>query len=161
MKKLLLIALSMLFLNAYSMALKGGVSEDYIPKGFFGSWGVISKLKETNNPNLFNKESRDIWSLSGYNNILFLENFETGARSQIEIKNKEKDALKFERKKVTEAKENKIIYKETVEFRLLGNRFSGIDKFIVEKYDLKNNLIEKNIATYQVEGTKISGDTPN
>ena len=161
MKKIFLIALSFLFLNAYSMALKGGVSEEYIPKGFFGSWGVISKLKDTNNPNLFNRESRDIWSLSGYNNILFLENFETGAKSQIEIKNKEKDFLKFERKKEAKTTEGKIIYKETVEFQLLGNRFSGIDKFIVEKYDKKNTLIEHNEATYQVEGTKISGETPN
>ena len=151
----------MLFLNAYSMALKGGVSEDYIPKGFFGSWGVISKLKTTNNPSLFNYESRDIWSLSGYNNILFLENFETGAKSQIEIKDKEKDTLKFQRKKEAKTQDSKIVYKETVEFRLLGNRFSGIDKFIVEKYDTKNSLIEQNIATYQVEGTKISGDSPN
>lgn len=161
MKKLLLLLFSMLFLNAYSMALKGGVSEDYIPKGFFGSWGVISKLKTTNNPSLFNYESRDIWSLSGYNNILFLENFETGAKSQIEIKDKEKDTLKFQRKKEAKTQDSKIVYKETVEFRLLGNRFSGIDKFIVEKYDTKNSLIEQNIATYQVEGTKISGDSPN
>ncbi len=161
MKKLFLIVISLLFLNAHSMALKGGVSEDYIPKGFFGSWGVISKLKSTNNPSLFNRESRDIWSLSGYNNILFLENFETGAKSQIEVKNKEKDTLKFERKKETKTNEGKIIYKETVEFHLLGNRFSGIDKFIVEKYNSKNSLIEQNIATYQVEGTKISGSTPD
>ena len=84
----------MLFLSAHPIALKGGVSEDYIPKGFFGSWGVISKLKTTNNPSLFNRESRDIWSLSGYNNVLFLENFETGAKSQIEIQNKERTAKK-------------------------------------------------------------------
>lgn len=161
MKKILLLLFSMLFLSAHSMALKGGVSEDYIPKGFFGSWGVISKLKNTNNPSLFNYESRDIWSLSGYNNVLFLENFKTGAKSQIEIKDKEKDVLKFQRKKEIKTKEGKIIYKETVEFRLLGNRFSGIDKFAVEKYDTKNSLIEQNIATYQVEGTKISGDSPN
>lgn len=161
MKKLLLIAFLMLFINAQAMVLKGGVNEDYIPKGFFGSWGVISKLQNTNNPSLFNRESRDIWSLSGYNNILFLENFETGAKSQIEIKDKEKDVLKFQRKKEATTKEGKIVYKETVEFKLLNNRFSGIDKFIVEKYDLKNSLIEHNEATYQVEGTKISGDSPN
>ena len=161
MKKIFLVLFSLAFLSAHSMVLKGGVNEDYIPKGFFGSWGVISKLQNTNNPSLFNRESRDIWSLSGYNNILFLENFETGAKSQIEIKNKEKDTLKFQRKKEAKTNEGKIIYKETVEFHLLKNRFSGTDKFIVEKYNLKNSLIERNEAIYQVEGTKISGSTPD
>ena len=33
------------FSNAFS--LKGGVSEEYIPAGFYGSWGVISETKET------------------------------------------------------------------------------------------------------------------
>ena len=86
MKKILSILVLFLFFSANAQMLKGGVSEDYIPKGFFGSWGVISKLNSSNNPTLFNYESRDVWMLSGYGNTLILENLESGARSEITVK---------------------------------------------------------------------------
>ena len=162
MKKVLLVIFSLLFLNVQALSLKGGVSEDYVPKGFFGSWGVISKLDSSNNPSLFEKQSRDIWILSGYSDILILQNLESGARSEIKVKEKTVDGktLKFEREKVVEKGSEKIIYKEIVSFSLWGNNFSGTDKFIVEKRDLKNNLIQKSEAKYIVEGVKISGDKP-
>ena len=160
MKKLVLFIFLSIFLSAQAQTLKGGVSEEHISKGFFGSWGVISKLKNTNNPSLFKYESRDIWSLSGYSNILFLENFESGAKSQITVKDTKKDFLKFERKKEIKQTKGKIVYREIVEFNLHNNNFSGTDTFFVEKYDLKNNLLEKNQAQYQIEGTKISGRAP-
>ena len=150
------------FLNANAQVLKGGVYEEYIPKGFFGSWGVISKLEETNNPELFNYQSKDIWTLSGYNNILILDNLESGATSTIEIENKNKNnILKFERKKEKKGNNSKIIYKEIVQFKLNGNNFSGSDDFIVEEYDKNNKLIKQNKAKYHVEGVKISGESPN
>lgn len=163
MKRFLLIIFSLLFLNVQAFSLKGGVSEEYIPQGFFGSWGVISKLDSTNNPNFFNKGSRDIWTLSGHSNILVLQNLESGARSQIEIKEKTKDGktLKFEREKIANNGENKIVYREIVSFSLWGNNFSGTDKFIVEKYNNKGALLEKNEAKYIIEGVKISGTKPN
>ena len=150
----------MLFCFANAELLKGNVSEAYIPKGFYGSWGVISKLDSSNNPAIFNKESRDIWTLSGYNNILILENLQNGARSEIEIKEKsKKDNLKFDRKRIVEKDNEKIIYKEMVEFKLYGNSFSGVDKFIVETYE-KNVLKEKSEAKYIIQGVKISGEKP-
>ena len=162
MKKVLLIIFSLLFLNVQALSLKGGVSEDYIPEGFFGSWGVISKLDSSNNPNLFNKQSRDIWTLSGHSDVLVLQNLQSGARSEIRVKEKTKDGktLKFEREKVVEKNNEIIIYKEIVSFSLWGNNFSGVDNFIVEKRDLKNNLIQKSEAKYIVEGVKISGTKP-
>ena len=60
MKKLFLILTMLVFSLCSAETLKGGVSQDYIPKGFFGSWGVISKLNSTDNPRVFNYESRDI-----------------------------------------------------------------------------------------------------
>ena len=101
MKKLILIcfAFCFLLLSSNAMVLKGSVNEDYIPNGFYGTWGVISKLKSSNNPALFNSESRDVWVLSGHSNVLVLENLQSGARSEITIKQKsnKKDTLKFER----------------------------------------------------------------
>lgn len=162
MKRILLIIFSFVFLTVQAQTLKGGVSDDYIPGGFFGSWGVISKLDSSNNPSLFNSQSRDIWTLSGYSDTLILENLESGARSEIRIKDKNKDGktLKFEREKTVRQTDFKLIYREIVQFVLLGNNFSGTDKFIVEKYDSKNNLIEKSEAKYLVEGVKISGSAP-
>lgn len=159
MKKFILTVLSLLFFSSCANVLRGGVQEEYIPNGFFGSWGVISKLDSSNNPMLFNRQSRDIWTLSGYGNILILKNPQTGAYSEIQIKDKNKDGktLKFEREKNVEEKDVKIKYREIVSFVLFGNNFSGTDKFIVERYDKNNSLTKKDEATYIIEGVKISG----
>ncbi len=163
MKKIFLILISMLFLTVNADVLKGGVSEEYIPKGFFGSWGVISKMNSSNNPIAFNQESRDIWNLSGYDNTLILENLESGAHSEIKIKEKVSDnrTLKFSRQKEVKTADGKKIYKETVEFTLLGNNFSGTDDFIIEHYNEENKLIKKDEARYSVAGVRISGQSPN
>ena len=162
MKKILLILLLFLFLNTQATTLKGGVIEEYIPKGFYGSWGVISKLQKSNNPTMFNYQSKDIWILSGHNNILILQNLESGAISEIQVNEKTTDGktLKFYREKISKNEDFKLIYKETVQFKLSGNNFSGSDDFVVEKYDKKGALLEKNEANYRVEGVKISGDKP-
>ncbi|MBQ9150471.1 hypothetical protein IJX73_06025 [bacterium] len=157
MKRILLIIFSLMFFSANALSLKGGVSEEYIPNAFFGSWGVISKLNTASNPMMFNPQSRDIWTLSGYSNILILQNPQSGAYSEIIIKEKNKDGktLKFQREKNVEENGTKIKYKEQVSFVLMGNTFSGTDKFIVEKYDKNNTLIKKDEATYLIEGVKI------
>ena len=159
MRKIILLFVCFLFSFAGSETLKGGVYQEYIPKGFFGSWGVISKLNSATTPQKFNYESKDIWVLSGYSNILILQNIESGAYSEIKIKEKsiEGKTLKFERQKTVRTKEGKQIHKETVEFCLLGNNFSGTDKFIVENYDKNNNFTTADTATYNIEGVRISG----
>ncbi len=159
MRKLILVFICFLFLFANSETLKGGVYQEYIPKGFFGSWGVISKLVSATDPVKFNYESKDIWTLSGYSNILILENLESGAHSEIEIKEKsiQGKTLKFERQKTIKTKEGKQIHKETVQFVLSGNNFSGTDKFVVENYDKNNKFTTADSATYNIEGVRISG----
>ena len=111
---------------------------------------------------MFNYESRDIWILSGYGNILVLENIESGARSEITVKEKATDGktLKFERQNTVKTAENKIIYREIVTFVLNGNNFSGTDDYVVEKYTSQGTLLEKGFARYRVEGVKIAGENP-
>lgn len=157
MKRILLVICVFLLSFANAQILKGGIEKEYIPSGFFGSWGVVSKLDSSNNPMLFNSESRDIWTLSGNGNLLILENRQSGAISQIEIKDKTKDGrtLKFEREKTVIEQDGKVVYREIVSFVLLGESFSGTDDYIVERYDKKNKIIKKDCAKYLVAGVKI------
>lgn len=161
MKKVFLILILFLFSLANSETLKAGISEEYVPEGFYGSWGVISKIQDTTNHAMFNSQSEDIWVLSGYSNVLYLQNLESGAKSQIILKEKSKNnVLKFEREKVVKKQDNKqTIYKETVEFTLSGNKFSGHDNFIVENWE-NGKIVKKNSAKYKVSGVKISGKSP-
>ena len=166
MKKILYLSfLIFIFVFSINLAkadtLKAQVTKEYVPNGFFGSWAVVSKIINTNAPLLFNPESKDIWTLSGYSNVLFLENLQSGARSQIILKEQAKNnVLKFEREKiVNNSKTKKTIYKETVEFTLLGDNFSGFDNFIVENWQ-EGKLIKKSSAKYKVSGVKISGERP-
>ena len=162
MKKIILTVFSLLALSATAESLKGGVVEEYIPEGFFGSWGVISKLKTATTPEMFNFESKDVWMLSGYANTLILENLESGARSEIIIKEKSLDGktLKFEREKSVKENNKKIVYTETVEFVLNGNNFKGTDSYKVEKYDTKGNKVKSDKAEYAISGVRISGTNP-
>ncbi len=148
---------------AFSETLKASINVDeYVPKGFMGSWGVISKLVDTTNPMLFNLNSKDIWVLSGYSNVLVLENPQSGAISSITLKDKaQNNVLKFERQKIENKKDGKkVVFKEKVEFILKGKFFSGYDTFIVEQYK-NNKLIKKDSANYHVEGVRISGQNPS
>ena len=99
--------------KAQGFSLKGTVNHEIIPKGFYGTWGVVSKLKSSNNPEVFNEHSKDIWVLSGQGNVLILENKLSGAKSEVIIKNKnkEKDTLKFSREKIVENENKKTVYK--------------------------------------------------
>lgn len=162
MKKLVLIISILFFMTSNAEVLKAGIEESYVPVGFYGSWGVISKLKTCTNPDMFNFDSRDIWVLSGYGANLVLENLETGARSEIVLKEKNTDGktLKFERIKTVNNAEQKIVYREIVCFILNGDNFSGSDNFTVEKYSKSGVLISKDSANYRVEGVKIAGDGP-
>ena len=151
-----------MFSFCFGEALKAGIVEEYVPNGFYGSWGVISKLYECNNYKLFNSESRDVWVLSGYNNVLYLQNLDSGAQSQIILKEKSKNnTLNFQREKVVNKPNNqKVIYKESVKFILNNNTFKGNDDFVVEEWE-NNKLIKKSSAKYKISGTKISGTNPD
>ncbi len=160
MKKIILIFICLLFTFAHAEVLKGSVNESIIPEGFWGTWGVISKLKASNNPSLFNLESKDVWVLSGYSNILVLENLQSGAKSEIKVeKSRKKDNLKFGREKVVENGSEKTVYKETVELLIIGNSFTGNDNFIIENYK-DGKLVKKSEAFYALSAIKISGTNP-
>lgn len=158
MKKIIL-TLILITSSCAAFSLKGSVEQEYIPKGFFGSWVVVSKLNSTNNPSLFNSLSQDIWTLSGHDKILVLENKATGARSEIHIKEKPKESkdgsvLKFKRVKKVNKDNTKIVFRETVSFVLIQDKFKGTDSYVVEKHR-NGRMIEKSEASYSIGGVKI------
>lgn len=164
MKKILLVFFIYLIMpfGALAETLKGSAILDEIPKGFFGTWHVTSKMVESTNDSMFNPISVDIWNLSGYGNVLILENALTGAKSSIQTtpvdKGVEGKVLKFSRIKQEVSGNKKIVHKESPEFVLYGNIFKGYDIFIVEKYE-NGKLISKDVVKYKVIGQKISGES--
>lgn len=161
MRKFLIALILILTLNcAQAEVLHATITKDEIPKGFFGTWHVTSKISETNNPELFNPISVDIWTLGGYGNTLILENVQSGASSSIQVesqKNLDGKTLKFQRVKSDTRGNMKIVQRESPEFRLNGNIFTGYDTYIIERY-VNNQLIKKDVVKYKVVGQKISGD---
>lgn len=151
-----------LLLPVSAETLKGGAVYDAIPKGFFGTWKVLSKMESSNNPSMFNKLSVDVWNLSGAGNVLVLENAVTGAKSSIQIKPEnggyDGKTLKFQRIKEEVEGKFKYIQRESPEFVLDGNVFKGHDTFIIEKYE-NDKLISKDVVKYIVLGKKVSGES--
>ena len=74
MKKAIFVILVLIFNTLFASAetLKGGTVYDIVPRGFFGTWHVVSKMQSSNNPKIFNKLSVDIWNLSAMGNVLIL-----------------------------------------------------------------------------------------
>ena len=159
---LIILIMCLFMLAGQAETLKGGASYDVIPKGFFGIWHVTSKMESSNNPEMFNKLSVDIWNLSGQGNVLILENSMTGAKSWIQVDNDLKKldgkTLKFNRRKEEKAGKYTYVQIESPEFVLDGNIFRGFDTYIIEKYE-NNKLISKDIVKYIVIGQKISGES--
>ncbi len=167
MKKFLLFFLIFFgsLLNANAMSLQGGVSESVINKGFFGTWHVTSKIIESNSSSEFNALSVHIWNLSGYGNVLILENQFSGARSEIKVEKAidgpnggmDGSLLKFRRTQEKGDGANKIILTETPEITLQGDIFKGFDTFFIEKYK-DGVLYKKEVVKYKIVGQRIIGN---
>jgi|GEM_PF-921651 len=153
-------------LDTGAVSLSGGVSENIINKGFFGTWHVTSKLIESNSSTEFQALSVHIWNLSGYGNVLILENQFSGARSEIKVDkavngpNGGMDGalLKFRRVQEKGDGANKIVLTETPEITLEGDVFKGYDTFFIEKYK-DGVLYKKEVVKYKIVGQRIVGNS--
>ena len=162
MRKLFLIFFILLCVSQIKAeVIRGSVSEVKIPKGFYGSWHVTSKMVESNNASMFNPMSVDIWGLSGVGNILILTNEMTGAASEIEVNQKNIQGLKLKFTRVKEERDKDILIKqiETPEITLSGDIFQGFDTFIIEKKNINGAILSRDIVKYKVVGQKLSGES--
>jgi hypothetical protein len=135
------------------MVLNGGVSEvDKLPAEIYGKWAIHSTLLQAQNRDEFRESTSDMWVFSRVGNGLTLTNPVTEASATINIDEVINKTAKFSRESQTSRKKEI----ETVQIRIDGERFSGIDTFVIEKYK-NGKLISQNVVKYKLQGTKVSG----
>lgn len=144
-------------LNAFAQqtVLKAGVSIDKIPKEFYGTWRVTSKLLTSNNDVIFKDSSIDLWNLSRVNNVITLENPFSGAKASISVDEINGKQIKF--KKIGDYEKGKKLT-DIVELTLGKETFTGINKLKLDTIsDIDSHVMKSDIATYKLSGEKISG----
>jgi len=127
---------------------------DQIPKGFFGTWKITSKLKESSNKTMFNNITTDIWNLSKYGDVIILANPISGAEATLTINDVQNNQITF-----THISKNKIgKMTETPNLTLNGENFYGTDKIIIEKFKNGEKLSEDYVI-YDIKAQKITGNS--
>lgn len=133
--------------------LKGTVSIDRVPKEFYGTWRVSSKLVSTNSEGLFKKSTVDLWNLSRMNDVITLDNPFSGAHASIMLDDIKGQAIKF--KKVGNCEDNKKLT-DTVQLTLGQETFTGVNYIKLDTIS-DGHVIKTETATYDLRGEKISG----
>lgn len=157
-----LILFLMPFVVAFSVfasetyTLKTGISIDKVPKEFYGTWRVSSNLTSTNSPQVFKKNSIDLWNLSKSGNVITLDNPFSGAKSSILLEEVNNNLIRFTK---TGDYDNKKLT-DTVEIRLDKETFSGVNYLkLITISEVDGHVIKSENATYRLDGEKISGQS--
>lgn len=160
MKRKILLLILTIFLVASAVfaegtyTLKAGVSIDKVPKDFYGTWRVSSKLLSSNNDEIFKKSSVDLWNLSRAGNVITLDNPFSGAKASITISDLKDRAIKF--KKIGDSEGKKL--SDTVQLVLGKDTFKGINNIKLDTIsEIDGRVIRTEWATYGLMGEKISG----
>jgi len=133
--------------------LNGGVSEvDKLPVEIFGKWAIHSTLVEAEDSSEFRESTSDVWIFSKMGDGITLTNPVTQASATISIDEVINKTARFSRESQSSRKNEK----ETVQIKIDGDRFSGVDIFVIEKYK-NGKLISQNVVKYKLQGTKVSG----
>lgn len=134
--------------------LKAGVSIDKVPKDFYGTWRVSSKLLSSNSDEIFKKTSVDLWNLSRVGDVITLDNPFSGAKASITISDLKDRAIKF--KKTGDSEGKKL--SDTVQLVLGKDTFKGINNIKLDTIsEVDGRVIRTEWATYSLTGEKISG----
>lgn len=158
MKKIFVIlSLFCLTLSANAEILEAGVSVEEVPKALFGTWRVNAKLDSTNSYKTFKAQSIDFWNLIRADGKVTLDNPYSGANAEISVTAVEGNLVVFTKK--TPYDNNKILT-DTVNLRIDGDKFSGINTLKLESFSLiDNHLMKTETAQYLIKGEKISGES--
>lgn len=153
---LLMSHVSRLTANAADTVIKGGICLDKVPKGFYGTWRVSSKIISTNSEGLFKDSSVDLWNLSRVGDVITLDNPFSGAKASITISHIEGRAIKF--KKIGDYEGKKIT--DTVQLVLEKDKFKGVNNIKLDTIsEMDGHVIKTEWVLYNLTGEKISGET--
>ncbi len=136
--------------------LKAGVSKiGAVPNSFYGSWRVVAKLDKQSGSVYFKPQAVDFWNLSRTGDVINLNNPFTGADATIKLDYVEGNLIRFT--KSGDYDGNKKLT-DTVDLKIVGNSFTGVNYLTLETYSYKDNsLIRKDTAVYILQGEKLSG----
>lgn len=134
--------------------LKTGISIDKVPKEFYGSWRVTSKLISTNKEGLFKENSIDLWNLSRVGNVITLDNPFSGAHASISVDEINNKTIKFQK---VGAYENGQKLTDVVQLTLNKDAFTGENYLKLDQLSEDGHVISSSKATYSLKGEKISG----
>ena len=157
LKSLLIIFLLFVGISVGAETLKAGVSIDEVPQSFYGSWRVAAKVSKQSGSINFKPQTVDFWNLSRTGDVIKLSNPFTGAEASVKVDYVEGNLIRFTKTGKYDA--NKILT-DTVDLKLSGDTFTGINSLVLETYSqIDGTLVKTDTAIYVLRGEKISGES--
>lgn len=157
LRNIILILIITFGLCSNAEPLKAGVSIDSVPGTFYGSWRVVAKIDKQKGQTYFKPIAIDLWNLSRQGNVINLTNPFTGASASVNVDYAEGNLIRFT--KIGDYDGNKKLT-DTVDLKLMGDTFTGINTLTLETYsNFDNSLIRKDSAIYILKGEKVSGES--
>lgn len=156
LKKIFVMLILFIGLPVLAETLKAGISTvDSIPNSFYGSWRVVAKLDKQSGSAYFKPQAVDFWNLSRTGNVIYLENPFSGANATVKLDYVDGNLIRFT--KTWDYDGNKKLT-DTVDLKLNGDKFTGVNYITLETFSIRDNsLIKKDTAIYLLAGEKISG----
>lgn len=156
LKKIFVMLILFIGLPVLAETLKAGISTvDSIPNSFYGSWRVVAKLDKQSGSAYFKPQAVDFWNLSRTGNVIYLENPFSGANATVKLDYVDGNLIRFT--KTGDYDGNKKLT-DTVDLKLNGDKFTGVNYITLETFAIRDNsLIKKDTAIYLLAGEKISG----
>ena len=157
LKYILTVFLLTFNLSVYSEPLQAGISIDSVPNNFYGSWRVVAKVEKQSGSVNFRPQTVDFWNLSREGNVINLNNPFTGANASVKVDYVEGNLIRFTKQGQYDG--NKILT-DTVDLKLSGDTFTGINSLTLETFsNIDNSLIKKDSAIYILRGEKVFGES--
>ena len=156
LKKIFVILILLIGIPVLAETLKAGVAKvGSVPNSFYGSWRVVAKLDKQSGSAYFKPQSVDFWNLSRTGNVIYLENPFSGANATVKLDYVDGNLIRFT--KTGDYDGNKKLT-DTVDLKLNGDKFTGVNYITLETFSIRDNsLIKKDTAIYLLAGEKISG----
>ncbi len=155
-KRFLVIFIMLAGVSVSAQTLKAGVSlTGSVPDSFYGNWRVVAKISEQSGSVNFKPQAVDFWNLSRTGDVINLNNPFTGASATVKLDYVEGNIIRFTK---TGSYEGNKKLTDTVDLKLTGNTFTGVNYLTLETFSIHDNsLIKKDTAIYLLKGEKISG----